>query len=335
MGATASYCGVKVSTPSLGGLFGAEEEAMVLEVLQTSADDSAGARPSGFMVGDELYVRKLESPNGFEPLGFRYRENVRSSWPDDYRFQATRRAWQAMIAGGLTQKDSACILQMASRQEERTLDCAALDLEDAKCASSYAHRFNLYHRKLAADAGMANEEPMPSIKVAAPVACRVRKSSLPALLPVGATCTLTVYPSKEVSKFVFNGSEDFLEMAQAFFHHAAFSSGGKELVCDIQGWEEEDGSLLLVDPCILRADKVSIGGLVAGAVAGKTAPEIEDEQVTVDCLAPAAARVSAADKFDQLHPKCAQLCKAFDPKRSSVQRKAGVCGVDVMCGFGK
>jgi len=334
MGATASYCGVRVDR-SLGGLFGGNEEAMVLEVVQTSADDSGGARPSGFMIREELQVIKLESPNGFEPLGFRYRENIRSSWPDDYRFQATRRAWKAMIAGGLGQRDQACILQMASRQEERTLDCVELDLEDARCAASYAHRFNLYHRKLSNDAGMSDDEPMPSIKVAAPVACRVLRSNLPALLPVGATCSLSVYPAQEVTKFVFSGKEDFLEMAQAFFHHAAFSSGGKELVCDLQGSEEDDGSLLLVDPCILRADKVSIGGLVAGAVAGKSKADSEDEQVNMNCLAPAAAQFAAADRFDQLHPKCAQLCKAFDPKRSSVQRKVGVCGVGITCGLGK
>ena len=71
-------------------------------------------------------------------------------------------------------------------------------------------------------------EAFPSIKVAAPVACRVMKSYLPAVLPIGATCLLFPYHEKEatrsrrgiafaweVKKFVFDGSEDYLELAQA------------------------------------------------------------------------------------------------------------------------
>ena len=108
-------------------------------------------------------------------------------------------------------------------------------------------------------ARQAGVEALPSIKVAAPVACRVMKSYLPAVLPIGATCLLFPYHEKEASKALeapeigFRGEEVRLRWLrrllrvgpgaairgrsvrrEAFFHHAAFSSGNKELVCDIQ-----------------------------------------------------------------------------------------------------
>eukprot|EP00913_Durusdinium_trenchii_P030116 g28220.t1 len=130
-----------------------------------------------------------------------------------------------------------------------------------------------------------------------------------------------------VKKFVFDGTQDFLELAQAFFHHAAFSSGGKELVCDLQGLEQEDGSLLLIDPCILRANaKMTMAHLLKGAVR-------EDRGFgEAACLGPISP---AAEIFERLHPKCAPMCKAFDPHRSSVKQKLGVCGLDVTCGLAK
>lgn len=71
---------------------------------------------------------------------------------------------------------------------------------------------------------------MPTIKVAAPVACEVIFSGYPSMVPVGAVCTLTPYAEKDVQKFVFDGhSDEFLELPQAFFHYAAFSSGGKRV----------------------------------------------------------------------------------------------------------
>eukprot|EP00931_Biecheleriopsis_adriatica_P014114 TRINITY_DN11575_c1_g1_i1.p1 TRINITY_DN11575_c1_g1~~TRINITY_DN11575_c1_g1_i1.p1 ORF type:complete len:338 (-),score=56.78 TRINITY_DN11575_c1_g1_i1:88-1101(-) len=337
MGAIASQCGVKFdrSLANVGALLGSgdSEDGFVLEVLRTDVDDSQAAKPSGFKVSDQLVIPILETPPGLEPLGFRYRDAIRAKWPDDYRFQSIRRSWRALVAQGLS-GHQACVLQMASNQEERTSACVSLDLEDAKTAASYAHRFNLYNSQHAMQTGMAGDDPLPRIKVAAPVSCRILKSSLPALIPVGAYCTLTPYAEKEVKKFVFDGSEDFLEMAQAFFHHAAFSSGGKELVCDIQGVEEEDGSLLLIDPCVLHAAKTSVGGLIKGAVANATAEkQAQDQQASLSCMVPDVP--SSADHFDALHPRCAQLCKAFDPQRKSVTRKLGVCGIDVTCGLGK
>ncbi|CAJ1327306.1 unnamed protein product [Effrenium voratum] len=323
MGAALAQCGFRAE--HLGAAFSsiADNEDLIVEVVST-ADDSQGARPSGLKQAQQLQVSKLATLPGLEPLGFRFRETIRSKWPDDYRFQAPKRAWRAMIATGAGTE--AFVLQMAGRSEERTLEAAGWDLEDSRTASSYAHRFNLYSRERAREAGYDGEQ-VPSVKVAAPVACRIVKTNLPALLPVGAACTLYKYSDKEVKKFVFDGSQDFLEVAQTFFHHAAFSSGGKEMVCDIQGVEEEDGSLLLIDPCILRAGKVTLGSVLKGAASKEEAIGAQ----AAACLGPAVA--PAAEKFDQLHPKCAPLCKAFDPARTSVKQKTGVCGMDISCGL--
>lgn len=156
------------------------------------------------------------------------------------------------------------------------------------------------------------------MKVATPVACRVLKSSMPSLLPVGSTCLLTAYSEPEVRKFLFDGSEDFLELAQAFFHHVAFSSGGKELMCDLQGFEGDDGSLLLIDPCIWRSELLTVGALLAQAV--KTGAD------KVPGPSP--------ERFDKLHPKCTSLCQAFDPQRKSIKRNTGICGMGATCGLG-
>merc|ERR1719265_490915 len=115
---------------------------------------------------------------------------------------------------------------------------------------------------------------MPSIRVAAPVACEVIHSGYPSMVPVGTVCTLTPYSEKDVQKFVFDGqTEEFLEIPQAFFHYAAFSSNGKEYVVDIQGTEDDDGSLLIVDPCILKAGLPSVRDLMSVAAKGDVTAE--------------------------------------------------------------
>lgn len=308
MGVALSQCGFRMEHFSLGAVADVDSQELMLEVLSTAADQSQGARPSRLKEAQMLQVISLKSPSGLEPLGFRYRDEVRSLWPDEYRFQASKRAWQVHLAQA--DRPEGFVLQMASRNQERTADAVALDMEDSLKVSSYAHRFNLYSREHAREAGFVDH--IPKIEVAAPVACRVVKTYLPALLPVGAVCMLFPYADKEVKKFVFDGTEDFLELSQAFFHHAAFSSGGKELLCDLQGVEEEDGSLLLIDPCILRGNKVTVGNLLKGAVR-------EDNYGEAACLGPVVS--PALQKFDVLHPKCAPLCKAFDPHRSSANRE--------------
>jgi len=40
-----------------------------------------------------------------------------------------------------------------------------------------------------------------------------------------------------------------------------------------------------------------------------------------------------AERFDALHPRCAQLCETFDPHRKSAKRNVGLCGVGGACGL--
>jgi hypothetical protein len=140
------------------------------------------------------------------------------------------------------------------------------------------------------------------------------------MVPVGAFLTVAPYAEKDVQKYVFDGiSEEFSELPQAYFHYAAFSSGGKEYVCDIQGAEDDNGSFLLVDPCVLRASLPNVGDLV-GAVANVQGGH--------------SMNGPTAERFDTLHPKCGAACKTFDPHRRSAQRngKAGMCGMGT-CGI--
>merc|ERR1712093_4361 len=99
-----------------------------------------------------------------------------------------------------------------------------------------------------------------------------------------------------------DGSEEFKELPQAFFHYAAWSSGGHELVADLQGVQAADGGILLIDPCVLRKAPPSVADLV-GAVAPIAALVSKDQTDGVE------------GRFNLLHPKCAQMCKTFDPQR--------------------
>merc|ERR1719263_901385 len=145
-------------------------------------------------------------------------------------------------------------------------------------------------------------------------------SGYPSMVPVGAFLTVAPYAEKDVQKYVFDGmSEEFSELPQAYFHYAAFSSGSKEYICDIQGAEDDNGSFLLVDPCVLRANQPNVGDLVGVVVHNGGAPSINGPTV---------------DRFDALHPKCGVACKTFDPQRRSAQRngKVGMCGMGT-CGI--
>lgn len=335
MGAAGSCCGP----------LGAEEwfeesssnETLVLRVTyKTEQCDETEARGSRFVQcvpGETLVVRNLDTPIGFEPLSWRYRDASKRLWPGSYRFQVTRRSWRCEALGDHGRGASqACVLQMASRPDERTESNAQLDVEDAELAASYAHRFMLH--QLSVSGG----EQTCSLKVAVPVVCEVIKSCLPALVPVGSFCTLASYSATEVQKFVFDGSEPFLEIPQVFFHHAAFSSSGKHFVCDIQGEEDDDGTWVLVDPCVLRAEMPTVAGIV-GAAAGGTRRDTEDTDregnvasCGIDLTDGRASNGPSAARFDTLHPRCPELCKAFDPHRKSCKRNGGACGIS--CGLG-
>jgi len=318
-----------------------DPQELVLRVVHAPIDDPRGAHLTDYKVGAELKVVELLTLNGFDALGWRYREKTRQQWPASYRFQVAKRCWQVRVTpDDHSGPDQVCLLQMSASPDARTLDHAKLDVDDAQTAAVYAQRFNLHQQQYVsgalgpeAPAGEATDPlavnvvspedgAMPTIKVAAPVACEVIFSGYPSMVPVGAVCTLTPYAEKDVQKFVFDGhSDEFLELPQAFFHYAAFSSGGKEYVCDIQGAEDDDGSFLIVDPCMLKSNLPTVRDLIGVAVNGQIQGEFSSSGPT-------------AERFDALHPKCCQACKAFDPHRRSALRngKAGMCGMGT-CGM--
>lgn len=189
------------------------EQALVLRVVKAPIQESDGARLSGFRVDEELAVTQLETPLGLEALSLRYKDHVRCSWPKSYRFQASRRSWRASVLSGLN-REQACILQLATRPDDRNLGNTELDIKDASDAVSYAARFNQQQRQHAAVEGI-DADAVPAVKVAAPVACEVLSSGYPSMIPVGAACTLLPYPWPEVHKYICEGSEDFLEVPQA------------------------------------------------------------------------------------------------------------------------
>jgi len=334
--------GENLHTSVLTSLDFNEVQEFVLRVVDAPIDDSRGACLTGYNVGDELKVVQFSTVNELNPLGWRHQEKTRPQWPHTYRFQVPKRSWQAMVVpDNSAGSQQVCLLQMAASPDERTRENAQFDVEDSKVAAVYAQRFNLHQQNTVAGMGMADPKDsaavaatstmddetaliengtFPTIKVAAPVACEVIASGYPSMVPVGAICTLAPYAEKRVQEYVFDGqSDEFSELPQAYFHYAAFTSGGKEYVCDIQGVEDDDGSFLIVDPCILKADLPGVRDLI-GAVANvqsepsKNGPTVE--------------------RFDTLHPKCTQACRVFDPQRRSAMRngKVGMCGMGA-CGL--
>jgi hypothetical protein len=254
-----------------------------------------------------------------------------------YRFQVSKKSWHVNVVDS-NGCEQVCVLQMASSPDERTLENVKLDVDDSKTAATYAHRFNLQQMQ-ALDGGAGPEAAVPAdgttqpetaiedssiprVRVAAPVACEVMASGYPSMVPVGAFLTLTPYAEKDVQKFIFDGmTEEFSELPQAYFHYAAFSSGGKEYICDVQGVEDDNGCFLMVDPCVLRANLPTVGDLVGVAVNAQTGGGLSQHGPTIE-------------RFDTLHPKCCQACKTFDPQRRSAQRngKVGMCGMGT-CGI--
>jgi len=303
------------------------ESLLVLRVFCAPVEGSPGARPSGFKHGNELCVTRLGTPPWLDVLAWRYREKMRARWPQSYRFQTFKRAWHALVLskGGADGKGApqSCVFQLAARSEHRTRANVDLDLEDAKTAASYAHRFNLFMQQ---HHGGEAGDALPIVKVAAPVGCEVIASSYPAMIPMGTHCTLTAYPAAELRKFVFAGDEAFMELPQAYFHYVAFASSGKQLVCDIQGSHEDDGHMLFVDPCVWQADPRGVSDLVAAVMPQNEHSNSQDMETR--------AQTSAA-YFDAVHPKCPQLCKAFDPIRGSSKLAAGTCNMGVTCDLGR
>jgi hypothetical protein len=224
------------------------------------------------------------------------------------------------------------LLGMAARPEDRTMSNVKTDIIDSKEVADYALKFNAHLAKMAALAdGGGHDEHLassssvypqhPRVLVCAPIACSVVETPIPRMLGGrnNEVVSLIPFPDQDVNKFIFDGVlEEFQEVPQSFFHHAAYLSGGEELLFDLQGCEREEGEFLLIDPCIWRQQKKSIKELLNTAVA-------DPEQAAVGDL-------NMADRFGRLHRYCGPLCKTFDPERRGA-RAHRVCGIDSSCGL--
>lgn len=300
------------------------------------SESSSGVRPSPFLEGEEVAVRSLEKVPGWEALNMRFQQSARlprtksmqqgPSWPSGYRFDAPRRYWRAKLVtsdgnGGF--QELTCLLQVATNGICRTQRHIDEDLDDWQSVAAYAHRFNTHLlRKTKIDVGATRDaaKEMPGVQVSPPAGCQVLGSSLPQFIAAGDAVLIAPFDPLEVQKFVFDGSEDYHELPQAFFHYAAWSSGGHEMVCDIQGAPTDDGGYLIVDPCVLRKSPPTVAD-VLGSVARPLA-----------ALASKNAQKDGIEgRFNFLHPKCAQMCKTFDPQRQGGHARTH-CGICVTCG---
>jgi hypothetical protein len=305
--------------------------------------ESLGTVLCPFSLTDELVVEALEKAPGFEPLTWRQarcsqqradmnmwgtedggQSRKRLAWPEGHRWSTPQRYLRARI------NRRWFLMQVAVNQEHRTMDYVRAVVEDAKDTAAYAHRFNAELARMQGaedDTGIQDDGSMPLVRVCAPVGCSVlRPGLLSNLLGPGNVVVLTPYPSMEIRKFVFDGTEDFLELPQAFFHYVAWLSGGGECVYDLQGFEGDDGDVYLADPCIMKAARPSVANIFAPFV---DPLDVSGQQQLRDSG-------PSEERFDMLHPRCGQLCRGFDPQRKGGKGRH-VCGMDVKgaCGLGR
>lgn len=310
-----------------------EGPQLALRISQAPIEASHGAKLCPFSAGDEVAVVQVEKLKGWDELRWRQERSAKQRasndatskllWPTGPRFNNAQRFWGAKVvssdgAGGF--EEHWCLLQVAVNPQERTAENAKADIDDAREVAAYANRFNA---QTASYCGADDVESMPNIRVCAPVGCTVIGSTVPSMANPEETVLLAWYPSPQVKKFVFDGSEDFLELPQAFFHYVAFASGGQEQVADLQGVEDGD-DIYLLDPVLLRSPQVTLTGLLGTMMAGGAdhEPSFEPERGPGDL------------RFEQWHPRCGELCRAFDPTRRSAHCRKH-CGINLpTCGVG-
>jgi hypothetical protein len=311
---------------------------------QEGSVDEGGAICAPFLAcGIEIIATELEKVKGWDALRARFERSAKEragvlytkgpvgnkssaasqlQWPEGYRFSAPRRFWRAKIVsqvhGSDAYQEHICMLVVANDPADRTISNVELDLQDSVDTSHYCARFNQQLQRSFGEVGS-----MPGLRVCGPVGCEIIKSNNPQFASAGEAVMIIPYPFPEVKKFVFDGSEDFLEIPQAFFHHAAFVSGGREFLCDLQGMEDDESNVLLVDPCILRSPKPGVADLLTTLAKGLPDNNGKDGEVVGCC----------PQRFDALHPRCSQLCKAFDPNRRTAA-KGRHCGLNIAaCGL--
>eukprot|EP00419_Tripos_fusus_P068267 CAMPEP_0172895900 /NCGR_PEP_ID=MMETSP1075-20121228/154155_1 /TAXON_ID=2916 /ORGANISM="Ceratium fusus, Strain PA161109" /LENGTH=468 /DNA_ID=CAMNT_0013751199 /DNA_START=73 /DNA_END=1476 /DNA_ORIENTATION=+ len=184
-----------------------------------------------------------------------------------------------------------CLLQAAKSSHERTT-CQSLSVLDKSAATAiYADKFNshmaaVFYGEVGSQISHDEEQELqdgPLVRIAIPVGCVVISSLYPEILELGDNVVLFPYPPLEIQKLVFeepghNALENTLEIPQAFFHFVAHLSRGRQLVWDLQGCTYEDGSVILMDPCLLQRSNTGQ----------------EDTEL-----------------FHRLHPECSSLCLTF------------------------
>lgn len=295
---------------------------LALKVIFSSVDTNHAnaTQHSSFDVGDEVAITRLENLQTLRPLLLRHsgsndkHDNGTSSYakgsstavasrPSNLQ-QGSQHVLRAAVMssngeGGFHMCH--CLMKLALTPKERqSEEMARTAVEDCTIVTSYAYQFNSLIRS------KPDGENMPAIKVAASVCCSVLYSQLP-FLSKGDHVHLMSYPEAEVHKFVFNGREEFMELPHALFHYVVSMSRGSLMATDLQGFQHDNGDVLLVDPALQRAPAFNVGNVLASVTTGNR-------------------REGSSNEFEQLHPKCGPLCKAFDPYRRGVTAHT-ICGV--------
>mmetsp|Transcript_19402 Transcript_19402/g.41335 ORF Transcript_19402/g.41335 Transcript_19402/m.41335 type:complete len:352 (+) Transcript_19402:161-1216(+) len=308
---------------------------LLLSVIAQPSEGSA-ALPSSLTLlqpGEEhleLWVERLEAMKGWAPLQWRY---LCSGVPEATRWASPTKGpslsfWRARLTSGSAEKGfdiskgQWCLLQVATATEERTAENARLDIKEWETVANYAHKFNLHILKShCGGAGLLDggaAESVPDITVCAPLGCRVVETPVPQIFAPGDVVTLLPYRWQDVTKFVFDGREEFLELPHAFFHYISWISGGHDCVGDLQGIEDENGSILLVNPWVPRE--------VPGPdILSSLTPFGTQTKQALQAAQP------TAELFERLHTRCGPLCKTFDPDRRGKPVKRA-CGVPMSCG---
>lgn len=266
------------------------------------------------------------------------------------------RFWRAKVVAALASGDERsqwCLLQVAVNPGDRTMDNSMQDRADALKTAAFAHSFNqrfllrdivgggggLGAFSEVADLNPPHNPGSPNdklrninqlgITVCVPTVCKVLQSPVPQFFARGDSIQLLPYTASDVTKFIFDGHEDFLEIPHAFFHFVTWSTGGNETVTDLQGNEEENGSVTLVNPCMPRPAAFGPGQLWDRVKPGGGSPSKNDIP-----QGPNGSRLPppSPQMFEMLHPRCGQLCRAFDPDRRArpVRRH---CGMPASCGL--
>lgn len=299
--------------------------SLALRVGYAPGEESAGTRIGPFGQGDDIALQDLTQAREIECMDWRQelacagKMGHGSHWPqEDERFRTRYNYWKAKVVvsdGADGFEEHAVLVQSAVLAKDRTMEVAQHSVDDAIGAGRLAHKFNAQTATLHAEeeGGDHDAESVVGVRVCLPVACFVLGGFAEDVGQPGQTILITKFPFPSVSKFVFDGKEEFSELPQAFFHYASWATGGQEVVADIQGAEDEDGDIFIVDPVVLRPAKATLLGAL-----------------TNDGGEP---REKA--RFECMHPKCGPLCKAFDPLRRGPHGGRRACGLAVpTCGVG-